>query len=313
MAAIMAALSTSVDLSRLPAPVIVEQIDVATIRAAMIADLQAIGAGFDTLDLESSGLGFDAFVASDPAIKVLEVAAYREQLLRAAFNDAARQLLIAYASGSMLDNLAALVGVERLTVTAADPFTGSAAVMESDDALRQRVVLAPEALASAGPELAYVAHAKSASADILDASATSPAPGKILVSVLARAGDGTARPALIAAVAAIVTDRSVRPLGDDVTVASAIVVPFVVDAVLTTFSGPDSAVVIAAARASLDTFLAENRLLGRSIRTAGIIAALKVAGVENVVLRGWQGDVLCEATEAGICTSAAITHGGYAE
>ncbi len=298
----MAALSSSstVDLSRLPAPTIVEQLDAATIRAAMIADLQA------------RGIAFDALVPSDPAVKLLDVVAYREQLLRQAFDDAARQLLIAYAAGAMLDALAALVGVARLVIAPADPATGAAAVLEDDDALRQRVVLAPESFASAGPELAYVAHAKAADAGVLDASATSAAPGEVLVSVLARAGDGTASAALIAAVRSVVTDRGIRPLGDFVTVASARIVPFAISAVLTTFAGPDPQIVLSAARAALDAYLAESFRLGRNVRTVGIEAALKVPGVENVVLIDWPGDVLCDLTEAARCTGIIMTHGGYA-
>jgi phage protein D len=37
--------------------------------------------------------------------------------------------------------------------------------METDDALRQRIVLAPEGFSVAGPELAYVKHAKDARSD----------------------------------------------------------------------------------------------------------------------------------------------------
>jgi phage-related baseplate assembly protein len=56
--------SSAVDLSRLPAPQIVEQLSYETIFTGMVADLRARG-------------DFDAVVESDPAIKVLEVAAYR--------------------------------------------------------------------------------------------------------------------------------------------------------------------------------------------------------------------------------------------
>src|SRR5690606_40001523 len=136
------------------------------------------------------------------------------------------RVMTAYVTGANLDHLAALVGVARLELSPGDPDRGIAPTMESDDALRQRIVLAPEGFSVAGPELAYVFHVESASGDILDASATSPAPGEVLVSVLARAGDGTAGAPLLDAVAAIVNDRSVRPLGDLVTVASADIVEF---------------------------------------------------------------------------------------
>src|SRR5438445_485309 len=102
------AVSSSLDLSLLPAPTIVEQIDFETIRSAMIADLQARLPSFDTV------------LESDPVVKLIEVAAYRELLLRQQFNDRARGLMLAYATGPDLDQLAALVGVARLVITPGD-------------------------------------------------------------------------------------------------------------------------------------------------------------------------------------------------
>ena len=296
----MAATPTTLDLSRLPAPVFVEQLGFEDILAQMIAAVQALVPSFD------------ATVDSDPAVKVLQVAAYREMLIRQAFQDGAAQNLVAYATGARLDHLGALVGVARLQVTPADPLTGAAAIMEDDEALRARIVLAPESFTSAGPELAYVSHAKGASGDVADASATSPAPGKVLVSVLSRTGDGTAPPALITAVDAIVTDKAIRPLGDDVTTASAQIVPFAVAATLVTFSGPDVDVVLNAAHAALVAYIADNRKLGRTITRSGIIAALSAANVHRVDLTAPAADVVCDATQATWCTDIAIVHGGYA-
>ncbi|MDR0580204.1 MAG: baseplate J/gp47 family protein, partial [Campylobacteraceae bacterium] len=51
---------------------------------------------------------------SDPYIAVIEAIAYRELLLRARINDSVLSMLIPYASGSDLDNIVALYGVERL-------------------------------------------------------------------------------------------------------------------------------------------------------------------------------------------------------
>lgn len=292
--------STTVDLSRLSAPIIVEQKDYETILAEMVAHVQTL--------LPS----FDATVDSDPAVKVLQVAAYRELLIRQAFQDGGKQLMVAFATGAQLDHLAALVGIGRLVVTPADVTSGAAAVYEDDDTFRQRVVLAPEGFSVAGPELAYVKHAKDASGDVVDASAISPAPGRVLVSVLSAIGDGTASAALLAAVNAIVTDRAIRPLGDAVTVATAAIVPFPIAARLITFTGPDIGLVLAAARTRLSGYLAFNRKLGREISTSGIIAALTVEGVQKVLLDAPLADVACDMTQAAYCTGLAVTHGGYA-
>jgi phage-related baseplate assembly protein len=173
--------------------------------------------------------------------------------------------------------------------------------------------LAAESFSVAGPELAYVFHAKSADGDVLDASAISPAPGEVLVSVLSRAGDGTAPADTLAAVEAIVNDRAIRPLGDLVTVASAEILQFTIDATLHTFSGPDLNVVLAAAEARLLAYLDESRRLGRDITTSGLIAALMVAGVQRVILAEPSADVICGPTQAAHCTEISVGHGGYAE
>jgi len=292
--------STTVDLSRLPAPVIVEQKAFDTIVAEMTAAVQTL--------LPS----FDATIDSDPAVKVLQVAAYREMLIRQAFQDGGEQLMVAFATEERLDHLAALMGVARLVITPANVLTGAGAVYEDDDTYRQRVVLAPEGFSVAGPELAYVKHAKDASADVLDASATSPAPGEVLVTILSRTGDGTAPAALLDSVAGIVRDPAIRPMGDLVTVGSASIIGFAVTATLITFAGPDINLVLATARAKLDAYLAFNRKLGRAIATSGIIAALTVEGVHKVRLDGPLTDIDCDLTEAANCTEILITHGGYA-
>lgn len=293
---------TAVDLSRLPAPSVVEALNFETIYADMLASLLAFVPDFD------------ATVESDPAVKILQVAAYRELLLRARINDAARQVMVAFATDTNLDHLAALFGVTRLLITPAVPADGIAAVYESDTDLRSRVVIAPEALSVAGPEGAYIFHARSASGDVLDASATSPSPGNVLVTILSRAVGGVASPALIATVLAYLSSETRRPMTDNVTVQSATIVPFVVTATLKTFSGPDSGIVLAASRARLDDYLARSYRLGRDITRAGIIAALgAVEGIQNVILTAPAADIVLDRTQAGLCTAITITHGGIAE
>lgn len=278
--------SNAIDLSRFPAPTIVEQLTFEQILAELVESLRA------------RLPAFDALVESDPVMKLLQVVAYRELLLRQGANDAARQLMVAYALGANLDHLAALVGVTRLPD-------------EADDALRQRAVLGPEGFSVAGPELAYIYHAKSADPGVLDASAISPAPGEVRVTVLSRDGDGAASAALLDLVRERVNAREVRPLGDLVTVASAEIRTFAVHATLYTFAGPDRSLVLTAARDQLDAYLAECRLLGRDVTMSGLYAALTVPGVQRVVLDAPTAGIVCDYTQAAWCTDIVIAHGGY--
>ncbi|MES3099272.1 baseplate assembly protein [Sphingomonas faeni] len=292
---------TAVDLSRLPAPTIVETLDFDTIYGQMLAQFVALVPDFD------------ATVESDPAVKLLQVAAYREMLLRARVNDAARAVMPAYAIGADLDNLAALMGVARLVIKPANEQTGAVAVLESDEDFRRRLVLAPEGYSVAGPEGAYIFHSLSASSDVLDASATSPATGEVRLTILARAGTGIASAELLAAVLAYVSAETRRPLTDYVTIQSAEIVQYAVEAEIRTFAGPDGSIVIAEARARLAAYIANSHRLGRDITRSGIFAALHVEGVQNVVLTSPAADVVLDRTQAGWCTRANVVHAGLGE
>ncbi|WP_296639314.1 baseplate J/gp47 family protein [Roseinatronobacter sp.] len=150
-----------IDLSRLPAPEVIEPLDY----EAMLAEMKAFVAERDpdlsaVLELES-----------EPAVKVLQAAAYFRLLDRARVNDAARAVLLAHATGADLDNLAALLGVSRLVVAPGDLIAAppTAPVMESDMRFRARVQLSLQAFSSSGSAGAYRYWAITASADVLDA------------------------------------------------------------------------------------------------------------------------------------------------
>lgn len=295
------ATSPAIDLSALPPPVLVAQADFETRFAAKLARLV-------TLMPE-----YSALVESDPAIKLLESDSYDELLLAQSFNDAARQMLIAFATGANLEHLGALYGVTRLTITPANPGTGAPAAMESDHELRGRILLAPHSFSVAGPAAAYVYHAVSASADVLDASATSPTPGQVVVSVLSRTGDGTAPPATLTAVEDVLTNDSVRPLTDEVIVQSAAILPYDITASLWLYAGPDPALILSTALANLDVLIATRRKLGRDMTRSAIIAALHVGGVQRVNLASPAADIAATPLQCAFADTITVTIAGNAE
>lgn len=294
--------SSAIDLSRLAAPELVEIIDFETLyaerKAALVAlypaEKQAEVAA--TLELES-----------EPLVMLLQENCYREMTLRQRINDAGRAVMLAYARGSDLDHLAALLGVERLVVTPATLDT--AAVMESDPDLRRRVQLAPESFSVAGPVGAYVSTAVSADGRVLDAGATSPIPGTVLVTVLSREGDGTASPDLLTVVTDAVGADDVRPLTDLVIVQSAEIIGYEVEAMIYVFPGPDGSLVMTEARKQLDAYLVDCHKIGREVAVSGLYAALHVGGVERVVLSKPAADVVANDTQAPHCTSISIAGG----
>lgn len=293
--------STAIDLSRLPPPDVIEALDFETIYARRRADFLA------------RYPEFTAFVESDPAIKLLETGAYAELVLRQRINDAARSVMIAYARGGNLDHLAVLFGVLRREITPANPVTGAPAVMESDDDLLRRVLLAPDSYSVAGPASAYVFHALSADGDVLDASAISPLPGQVTVSILSRLGDGTASPELLAIVRDLLAGDEVRPLTDLVTVQSADLVSFNVVAGLTLYPGPDAQLILDTANAALAQLLDTNRRLGRNISRSAIMAALHVGGVQKVDLVSPGADIVVAQTEVATAGTITVTIAGFDE
>lgn len=294
-----------IDLSQLPPPDVVETLDFETIlaeRKARLIDLYPAEQRADiaaVLELES-----------EPLTKALQENAYRELVLRQRINEAGRAVMLAYAKGNDLEHVAALFDLERLVIQPADPVAGTQAVMEEDADLRMRAQLAPQSFSVAGPEGAYRSHALNADGRVLDASATSPTPCEVLVTVLARDGDGSAASDLLDKVAAGLRADDVRPLTDLVTVQSAAILPYQVAATITTFPGPDSSVVLELARKRLATYVEACHRLGREVAVSGLHAALHVDGVERVELRTPAANVVANRTQAPHCTAIDVKHGG---
>lgn len=299
-----------IDLSQLPAPEVIEELDYETIFAERIATLISLYP-----EDEQEAVARTLSLESDPIVKVLQENAYREVILRQRVNEAAKAGMVAYAIKSDLDQLAANNNVERLTISPADDtqIPPVAAEMEADSDLRQRIPEAFEGMSVAGPTGAYEFHALSADGRVADASANSPAPAEVTIAVLSREGDGTALDDLLMVVSAALNDESVRPVADRLTVVSAEIVNYAVDAVLYVYPGPATEPILAAARAQLTAYITEQRRLGRDIRMSAIYAALHVQGVQRVELRQPLADVVLDKTQAAYCTKASVIIGGSDE
>ncbi|GKK02925.1 baseplate assembly protein [Klebsiella variicola] len=297
----------TIDLSQLPSPTIIEALDFETIlievKAVMVAafpeDQQAAVAAALTLE-------------SEPLTIIAQAMTYRELVLRQRINEGAAACMLSHATGDDLDNIAANLDTERLVITAATDTAD--AVTEGDEALRLRAQAAFEGMSVAGPSAAYEYFARSASGQVSDARATSPSPAEVVVAVLSTEGDGTASSELLAAVAAAVNDEEVRPLGDRVTVQSAEIIEYDIDATLYLYPGPESEPIINAAMASLQTFLADNdKKIGRDIVRSAISAALHVQGVQRVVINTPADDLQIDNTQAARNTGYTVDNGGTDE
>ncbi|KQN46818.1 baseplate assembly protein [Serratia sp. Leaf50] len=300
----------TIDLSQLPAPDVVETLDYETLLAERKATLVSLYP-----ESEQAAIARTLTLESEPMVKLLQENAYREVLLRQRVNEAAQAVMVAYALSNDLEQLAANNNVQRLMITPAnnEAVPPVAAVMESDADLRQRIPAAFEGMSVAGPTGAYEYHAASASGLVADASAISPAPAEVIVTILSRDGDGTASPALLATVSAALNDDEVRPVADRVTVQSAKIVNYQIEATVFVYPGPAIEPILADAQKRLLAYINEMRRLGRDIRRSAIYAALTTQGVQRVELASPSADVVLDKTQAANCTAYTITSGGSDE
>lgn len=270
-----------IDISRLPEPDIVLQVEYDDIVNDIVT----------RASLENAS-------PSDPVYRVALAGAYREMFLRQDSNEQARGLMLAYAKGPQLDHL----GFTYYRASDGSPVIRLDG--EGDDEFRARLQLSPEGLSVAGPEWAYIYHARSASTKVKAASVDSPAPVTVDVYVLAQ--EGTPSQSLLNQVDAYLWPR--RPFTDDVTVKPATLLNFDVTATIYMKSGPSSDVAIETAKKRLETYLEENRKLGGHIHESSVHWALTVEGIEHVILENWQ-DIVALKHEAPNCIGVNITQG----
>lgn len=290
---------TSVNLASLPKPDLIQSLDYEAVLAAMkAAVIEAMPDLEDVLALES-----------EPATAVLQVCAYFVLLNRAAINDSARAVMLAYATGADLDNLAAVFGVERKVIEEGDPEAVPPVpdTMEPDDEFRARAQLAPELLTTAGPRAAYRAHALNAHEDVFDASADSPTPGIVRVVILGRAGNEAVGTTVVDAVQDYLSADEIRPLCDTVVVEEAAITTYAIAAALTLTDDADETAVYAAAQASATAYAETRRRLNKSVPKTGIIAALHVDGVDSVSLTSPAADVAADPVGVNVCSGITLT------
>jgi len=161
--------------------------------------------------------------------------------------------------------------------------SGGGSDAETDEHLRQRIMIAPEAFSVAGSRLAYRYHTLSASPLIVDVGVLSPQPG--VVALYPLTADGLPGAGLLALVAAVINGEKIRPLTDTVRVLPPEVIPAKISAELTLYAETDEASVRRAVDAALALWLEERRSrLGVDIVRTQLIALLSVYGVYRVRL-----------------------------
>lgn len=291
-----------ITLEALPKPAIVEALDVETIiaeRKARLIELHPACA--PVLALES-----------EPLTKLVEAGAYRELMLRQRYNEEALALTLAFAVGLDLDHIGLTYYQEpRLVIT---PAVGATpAVMETDAAYRRRLQLKPASWSTAGPRDAYLFHALSAHADVLDAGISTPFPGATVVAVMGRAADGRPTDEALAAVTARLNDMEVRPLCERVIVQPVTVSLYAAHVRIWTYPGADAAAKTTEATTALNTLVTKLYAVGMDATRSAIAAAAHVSGVQRVEVEQPTEDVVCDPTRVARCTWVNVEWMGNAQ
>jgi phage-related baseplate assembly protein len=239
---------------------------------------------------------FTALLESDPAIKLLEIAAYQEMLMRFRIQEAIKSNLLAYAAGQDLDNLAEFYSVQR-------------AESEGDEAFRNKIKARIQAWSPAGSRDHYKFHTLQADPRVKDARADSPVPGLVRIAVLSTENNGLASPDLLEKVTETVTSDSVRVLTDTVEVVGCTIVPIALNATITLHpETPQN--VLNTAKSKLETAFESQKSLGWDVSKSWLIANLFVDGIQNITLTSPTTDVAIADDACAALTSINLVFGG---
>ncbi|MDD9335753.1 MAG: baseplate J/gp47 family protein [Rickettsiaceae bacterium] len=233
-------------------------------------------------ELVKRDASFTALVESDPAMKVLEVAAWQELLLRERINEAVKSNLLKFATGEDLDNLAEFYGVERQKE-------------EEDERFRKRIKAKIAGWSTGGSQEYYRYHALSADKRVKDALVESKVPGSVEISILSTELS-TVPEDLLEIVKKQVTRDDIRVLTDTVTVIGCNITEIDIHSRISVNSQALPEIIEIAKKQFIEKFELAKRL-GWSVTRSWIIANLFVDGVENVELIEPKEDVVVLGNE----------------
>lgn len=258
------------DLSSYPPPEAVEQISTDQIIEAHVARFVAEWEAFraERPDLSLPEYNAQALESDVPRV-LFGATSYRELLLRVRINEAVRANLLAYATGSDLDHLAAFYDVARL---------GG----EEDARLRVRVILALRGRSTGGTAARYESIAMSASIRVRSVKVYRVGRDPtVRVAVYAADNGGIADEALLSIVAGALNDPAVKMVNDTISVQSAVFQ--VVDIEANVWLLPTAAeTLIPALAVSIRAAWATESSLGFDLTKSWITAKLMQSGVYRV-------------------------------
>ncbi len=191
--------------------------------------------------------------------------------------------------------------------------TAGGSDQESDQGLRERIKLAPSGFSSAGPEDAYIFHAKSAHPLIIDVGIKSPIPGQVNVYPLLQNAESPSTE-IIQAIQAKLSSIKVRPLNDKVVVAAPTKKIFNLIANITLLTGAIKEAVKLQIEKNVNEYLAAIKAkLGRDAVRTQIISIIQLKGVYKVELIEPAVDIVADKNQVAFCNQVSLNLIGYSD
>lgn len=209
-----------------------------------------------------------------------------------------------YIAGTISRMLTPLPAVSSVANTTT---TGAGADQESDDQLRERIILAPNAFSTAGSRQAYQFWTKTAHPTITDVAVLSDTPGIVLIYPKVSGSEETSQ-TIIDAVYNICSAETVRPLCDQIQVISPTRVDYSLDIDVLCFEDADKVAIFDQLTINLNELTASlSEKLGRDvIMPEKVIAACMIDGVYSVNTNAMD-PVIIAATEFSHCTAITLS------
>ena len=185
------------------------------------------------------------------------------------------------------------------------------AEIQSDDSYREDIRLAPENFSTAGPEGAYIYHAKRASSKITDVTVWSPEAGKVEVRPLL-AGGKLPGEEMLQQVKATLNDKTVRPLTDNISVLAPEKVSYSINLTyyIASANKTQATAIQNAVNAAVDDYvLWQKSKLGRDINPSELIVRVMAAGAKRVAVTAPAFTATTD-TQVAVCSTKTVTLGG---
>lgn len=189
--------------------------------------------------------------------------------------------------------------------------TSGGADVESDDALAERVFLAPSGYSVAGPDDAYEYYTKEYNQSITSVKVTSPRPTEVEVRFLTGNGEIPTQ-TVINGLEEYLMDENIRPLTDKVTVLAPNQMPFNIS--LTYYINKSDLAKAESIQNAVNTAIREyiewqTYTIGRDINPSELTKRIVAAGAKRTVVTSPEFTKVPEDTVARI-SSQTITYGG---